>query len=81
MLFFQDRSHPVSAALNGGSGLHMNGTLYSPTSDISFSGESTTNNYIGIVANSVNFPGTSYLSGDSTGFYTGIGLPSASIVE
>jgi len=83
MLFFQDRSHSINTVnFNGGSAMHMNGTLYFPTSAVSYSGGSSTlANYVGIVASAVSFPGTTYLEGDGTGFYTGIGLPSVGLVE
>jgi hypothetical protein len=85
MLFFQDRSaaaQSMNITINGGSGLILDGALYFPTQDVSYSGgSSTSNNYTALVANTITFTGNAYFKADLGGSFTGIGSPSTGVLE
>jgi hypothetical protein len=83
VLFFQDRTKTLTnVVFNGGANMLLNGSLYFPTSDIKYSGGSTTKNeYTAIVAYHINFIGNSYFTSDINGGYTGIGAPLVGFIE
>jgi Flp pilus assembly protein TadG len=85
MLFMQDRSisnESMSISINGGSGLVLDGALYFPGQDVSYSGGSTTtNNYTALIAYTITFVGNSYFKADLGGNFTGIGAPQVGVLE
>jgi hypothetical protein len=84
MIFFQDRSliNPPASSFTGGMDQILDGSLYFPTSHVIYTGGSNTrNSYTGIVADTVSFRGTSYLTADTNGQHTGLGLPKVGVME
>jgi hypothetical protein len=85
LLFYQDRSLAVgafSSIINGTSDSFMNGSLYFPTTSVTYTGGSNTQvSYTAIVAYDVSFQGTSYFYADASGKYTGINTPTVGIIE
>jgi hypothetical protein len=85
MLFFEDRSttqESMNITINGGSNLVLDGSIYFPNQDISYSGGSTTtNNYTVLVAYRITFVGNSYFKADLGGMYTGLAAPAVGILE
>jgi hypothetical protein len=75
ILFFQDRS--ITSAMNATFAttgtLALTGSLYFPTTDVSFQGGAGTTSYItAIVANEITFTNNTYITNDSTGSNTGL---------
>jgi hypothetical protein len=85
VLFFQDRNLPTSAAGSnflGGSTQILNGSLYFPTTLITYTGgNNTTASYTGLVGYEIAFKGTSYFTADTNGIHTGLGLPKVGLFE
>lgn len=85
ILFFQDRSEPTSAAaasFAGGANMSLAGTLYFPTTAVSFSNGVTSETVnTAIVADTVTFAGGANFKYDSTGASTGLGSKSVSLIE
>ena len=85
LLFFQDRTLAVgafSSKINGGSNTILNGSLYFPTTDVTYSGgSSTTTSYTALVAYDVAFRGTSYFAADPYGAHTGLGGITYAFIE
>jgi hypothetical protein len=83
ILFFGNRAESIaSVTINGGSSQILNGALYFPTSDISYSGgSSTASTHTALIAKTITFLGDSYFTADPSGNYTGIGLPRIGFVE
>ena len=72
----------MSISINGGSGLVLDGALYFPGQDVSYSGgSSTSNNYTALVAYTITFTGNAYFKADLGGSFTGIGSPSTGVLE
>lgn len=85
LLFFQDRTMAIgafSSKINGGSNTILNGSLYFPTTDLTYSGGSaTTATATAIVAYDIAFQGTSYFAADPYGAVNGLGGITYAIVE
>ncbi|HEY1341240.1 MAG TPA: hypothetical protein VGF59_27205, partial [Bryobacteraceae bacterium] len=76
LLFYQDRrlTSAPSSQFTGGSGQNLNGTIYFPTSNVQWTGNSSTA-IAGLVADTISFKGTSSFSADTNGSHTGLGVP------
>ncbi len=75
ILFFQDRSTSYSSGnnFNGGSTLALNGTLYFPGSNVTFSGTAAgAASYTAIIAQDLTINGGANFKWDSSGVYTGL---------
>jgi hypothetical protein len=85
MLFFLDRNRTLSASsvtINGGSNMLLNGSLYFPTSDISYSGgNATANEYTALIAQHITFIGNSFFKADIGGGFNGLGAPTINLLE
>ena len=84
VLFFQDRSITSSqnAVFAGGSTMQLTGSLYFPTTDVSFSnGSSVTAYNTAIVAKQLSFTSSAYFKYDSTGSKTGLVTQSVALVQ
>jgi hypothetical protein len=84
VLFFQDRSITSSqnAVVTGGATMNLTGSLYFPTTDVSYSnGTSTTAYNTAIVANELSFTSSAYFKYDSTGLKTGLFSNSVALVQ
>jgi hypothetical protein len=84
MLFLQDRdlspAYTGDNAISGTSDSVFTGTLYFPSTSVTFKGTST-QSYTAIVAKTVTFVGTSKLKNDPTGIYTGLTGHTASLIN
>jgi hypothetical protein len=85
IVFYQDRSLTINnqdAKFQGGGTVNINGTLYFPTTSITFSGGSGDTGYTGFVAQTVTFSGgSSTVQYDSTGQKTGLFTKAAALVQ
>lgn len=85
LIFYQDRSLSVGAfstTINGGSNTLFNGSLYFPTTNLTYSGgANTANTYTAIVAWDLAFRGNSYFAADPNGAHTGIGVPTIAFID
>jgi hypothetical protein len=84
MLFVQDRNlspaYTGDNAISGSSGSVVTGTLYFPTTSVTFKGSSS-GSYTAIVAKTVAFVGNSSLKNDPTGTFTGLTGRTASLIN
>lgn len=83
LLFFQDRSitSSVSANFAGGASTQLTGTMYFPTTSVSFSNGSSASGNAAIVAEQVSFIGGTRLNYDPTGIKTGLLTKVVGLVE
>jgi Flp pilus assembly protein TadG len=85
ILFFQDRSIAYStsngAVFTNGVSMNMSGTLYFPTTGVSFSSGASNSNYIAIVAGTISFTGGAKVKNDPTGTYTGLSRQFVALVQ
>jgi Flp pilus assembly protein TadG len=86
ILFYQDRSitstSSNSATFAGGATMDLTGTLYFPTTDVSYSNGTTgSGSTTAIVANQVSFAGGAKILYDSTGSKTGLSNMSAAVIQ
>jgi Flp pilus assembly protein TadG len=83
ILFFQDRSINSSATntITGGSSGTMSGSVYMPTANISYRGNSTTRQTLAFISDTFTAVGTSYFQNDSTGALTGMNSKKAYLVQ
>jgi Flp pilus assembly protein TadG len=83
ILFFQNRSITSgnNATFAGGASMQLNGTLYFPTTDVSFSNGSGNTAYTAIVASQVSFTGGSNMKYDSTGQKTGLFVDGVALIQ
>ena len=84
VLFFQDRAitSSTNATFAGGASMQLTGSLYFPTTDVSFSNGTTTAAYsTAIVAKQVWFTGGANIKYDSTGLKTGLFSKSVALVQ
>ena len=84
ILFYQNRS--ITSASNadfaGGAVMNLTGTLYFPTTDVSYSnGTSGSGSTTAIIANQVSFSGGARINYDSTGSKTGLYQKSAAVIQ
>ena len=83
LLFFQDRSIVSNAVATfaGGSSTVLTGSLYFPTTPVSFSNGAAGTGNTAIVAKQVSFAGGARLNYDSTGQKTGLSTKTVGLVE
>jgi hypothetical protein len=84
VLFFQNRSitSVSNATFAGGATMQLTGSLYFPTTNVSYSnGTNTEANSTAIVALSVSFSGGSNFKYDPTGLQTGLFSKSVALVQ
>jgi hypothetical protein len=83
LLFFQDRSitSNVNASFGGGASTQLTGSLYFPTTAISFSNGTSGSGNTALVAKQVSFVGGTRLNYDPTGLKTGLFIKSVGLVE
>lgn len=85
ILFFQDRTEPSTAAgadFAGGATMSLGGTLYFPTTNVSYSnGVSSETVNTAIIADTVTFAGGANFQYDSTGAKTGLGSKTVAMIE
>jgi hypothetical protein len=85
ILFFQDRTIPTTgtaSTFEGGAGMNLKGSLYFPTTGITFTGGSAAAPVTtGLVADTVAFKGNNYFGTDPNGAVTGLGLPTIGMLE
>lgn len=83
LLFFQDRSivSAQNASFAGGASTELTGTLYFPTTDVSFSNGASTSGNMAVVAKQVSFTGGANLRYDPTGLKTGLATTTAGLVQ
>ena len=84
ILFFQDRAitSANNATFAGGAVMQLSGSLYFPTTDVSFSNGTSTETYsTAIVAKQVSFTGGANIKYDPTGLLTGLFSKSAALVQ
>ncbi len=74
VLFYQDRSlTPATGASFGNSAnVSLTGTLYFPTTGVTFSGATATNSTMAIVADKLSISGSASIKYDPTGQKTGL---------
>ena len=81
--FYQDRNVSYAAAnsiANSGSG-NITGTYYFPTTAFNFTGASAAATKAAFVVNTLTITGSSSLSNDSTGTYTGLAKTQATLIQ
>ncbi len=84
LLFFQDRSitSTYDAAFSGGVALRLTGSLYFPTTNISYSNGSSSNGFTtALLAKKVSFTGGVNLTFDPTGLKTGLLVKTVALVK
>jgi hypothetical protein len=84
VLFFQDRSitSASNATFAGGASMNLTGSLYFPTTYVSFSnGAPSTSSRIAIVAKQISFIGGAKITYDSTGLLTGLTSKSVALMQ
>jgi hypothetical protein len=83
VVFFQDRSitSASNATFAGGVNMKVTGSLYFPTTSVSYSNGASTNAYVAIVANQVSFTGGTNITYDPTGLKTGLFAKSVALVQ
>jgi hypothetical protein len=83
VLFFQDRSVTSSsnATFAGGATMQLTGSLYFPTTYVSFSNGSSSAGSTAIVAKQVSFTGGTDIKYDPTGLKTGLFSKSVALVQ
>jgi hypothetical protein len=83
LLFYQDRSITsiANATLAGGASMQLTGSLYFPTTAISFSNGTSGSGNTALVAKQVSFSGGTHLNYDPTGLKTGLLSITVGLVE
>jgi hypothetical protein len=83
LLFFQDRSivSAQNATFAGGASTELTGTLYFPTTYVSFSNGASTSGNMAVVAKQVSFAGGANLRYDPTGLKTGLATTTAGLIQ
>ena len=73
ILFYQDRADSTASTLVGGTGQLMNGVLYFPKANLTYTGGSSTNaTATTIVADTLTMVGNSFISASATTQFTGV---------
>jgi hypothetical protein len=84
VLFFQNRliTSSSNATFGGGATMVLSGSLYFPTTDVSFSNGTTAEaNSTAIVAKQISFTGGANIKYDSTGLKTGLFSKAVALVQ
>lgn len=83
MLFLSDRTLSYATAnsfANSATG-DLQGTLYFPTSPVSYTGASTTGTYTALIGKTVTIAGSAAFKNDPTGQYTGLATTIRSLIQ
>jgi hypothetical protein len=82
MVFYQDRSlaSPPNHTFNGGAGMNFRGSIYLPGSFVKYAGGSASS-VTALIADTITFTGGAYFYADNNGAVTGLGVPTASMIE
>lgn len=82
MVIYRDRTllSPPSDKFNGGATMNFNGTIYVPGSAVTFNGGNNSA-ITALIADTISFIGTSNFGADTNGAVTGIGVPTAALIE
>ncbi len=73
ILFYQDRSDTTASTLVGGTGQVMNGVLYFPSANLTYTGgASGTYSQTTVVSDTLTLVGNSYISAASVTQFTGV---------
>jgi hypothetical protein len=83
MLFLQDRnlSYTTANSFANSSSSVLQGTLYFPTSPISYSGATTSGTYTAVIGQTVSIGGSADFLNDPTGAYTGLASTVQGIIQ
>jgi hypothetical protein len=83
MLVIQDRnlSYNQNNNFTTGAGSTITGTLYFPSTSVTYAGASSTGSYTALVAKTIAFTGTSSFKNDPTGTYTGLSSTVRSLIQ
>jgi hypothetical protein len=83
MLFLQDRTLTYSGtnSFANSSSSVLQGTLYFPTTSVSYSGASTTGTYTAMIGKKVSFTGSASFKNDPSGYYTGLGTTIRGVIQ
>jgi hypothetical protein len=83
ILFFQDRSitSASNATFAGGASMTLNGSLYFPTTSVSYSNGVGNSGYTAIVSSGLSFAGGASFKYDSTGQKTGLFNSALALVQ
>jgi hypothetical protein len=83
ILFYQDRAitSASNATFAGGASMTLNGTLYFPTTSVSYSNGVGNAGYTAIVSNGISFAGGANINYDSTGQKTGLFTKTVALVQ
>jgi hypothetical protein len=83
VVFYQDRTQTYAAVntiANSSTGI-ITGTYYFPTTAFSFTGNVSTPIYEAFIAQTISITGSSSLESDASGTYTGLTIPTASLMQ
>jgi hypothetical protein len=83
MLFFQDRAmtNGTGSVINGGSTSYFSGALYFPTTSLSYSGSSGSNQYTLIVADTLTVAGTASINNNYSCLSNGSLIKNAALAQ
>jgi Flp pilus assembly protein TadG len=83
MLFFQDRAmtNGAGSVINGGSTSHFSGALYFPTTALSYSGNSGSNQYTLVVADTLSVAGTASINNNYSCLSNGSLIKNAALAQ
>jgi hypothetical protein len=83
MLFFQDRAmtNGMGSVINGGSTSSFSGALYFPTTALSYSGSSGSNQYTLVVADTLSVAGTASINNNYSCLSNGSLIKNAALAQ
>lgn len=83
VLFYQDRSiiSAINASFAGGASMALTGSLYFPTTSVTYTNGTSVSGYTGIVAKQASFTGGARIKYDPTGLKTGLLTKSVALVQ
>lgn len=83
MLFLQDRnlSYTGTNSFANSASSVLTGTLYFPSTSVSYSGASTTGSYTALIAKKVSFSGSTSFKNDPTGTRTGLATTVRALIQ
>jgi hypothetical protein len=83
MLFLQDRnlSYTTTNSIANSATTVLQGTLYFPTTYLTYSGASTTGSYTAIIAKRISLTGSAAFKNDPTGTYTGLATTVRGLIQ
>jgi hypothetical protein len=82
LVIYQDRTltSPPNHTFNGGAGMNFRGSIYLPGSALKYAGGNSSS-VTALIADTIVFTGGAYFHADPNGAVTGIGAPTASMIE